>query len=353
MGANYFMTFKNPFGKSKSMEMNQNSHHSDGLALRKKAHIELAARSVTSVSEMDTRFYYEPLFFTHPAKDQKLNHQFLGHEMDYPFWISSMTGGTLHAKHINQNLAELCGKYKLGMGLGSCRPLLEGVERKEDFAVRKYLGAQPLFANLGIAQVEELSGNEDKIHEMVKSLEADGLMIHLNPLQEWFQPEGDRFKVSPLETIKRFLETAKYQVIVKEVGQGMGPKSLKALLDLPLAGIEFGAFGGTNFSRLESLRGESLEAKAPFIQVGHSASEMVEFLNILPTQNKEFIISGGVSGVLDGFELMKKLKAPSVIGMAQAYLNPAMESFESLEKYFLSQKEALLVAEGILALKGE
>lgn len=335
------------------MEINQNSHHSDGLALRKKAHIELAARSVTRSEEVDTRFYYEPLFFTHPAENEKASLKFLGHDFDFPFWISSMTGGTLHAKSINENLALLCGKYKLGMGLGSCRPLLEGQERVQDFAVRKFIGNQPLYANLGIAQVFELRGQENKIHEMVKSLEATGLIIHLNPLQEWFQPEGDRYTESPLETLKRFLETANYPVIVKEVGQGMGPRSLKALLDLPLAGIEFGAFGGTNFSLLESLRGETGEVKKPFIQVGHTAREMVEFLNILPVHKKEFIISGGVSSILDGFELMEKLKAPSVIGMAQAYLKPAIESFESLENYFLSQKEALLVARSALSLKGE
>ncbi len=335
------------------MEINQNSHHFDGLALRKKAHIELAARSVTAATEVDARFYYEPLFFTHPTSEQKSPVKFLGHDFDFPFWISSMTGGTQHAKSINENLARLCQKYKLGMGLGSCRPLLEGLERINDFSVRKFIGGQPLFANLGIAQIHELQGQENKIHEMVKSLEASGLMIHLNPLQEWFQPEGDRYSVSPLETLKKFLESASYPVMVKEVGQGMGPKSLKALLDLPLAGIEFGAFGGTNFSLLESLRGESSSEKKPFIQVGHTASEMVEFLNILPIQGKEFIISGGVRSVLDGFELRKKLKSPSVMGMAQAYLQPALESFETLENYFLSQKEALLVAEGILSLKGE
>jgi isopentenyl-diphosphate delta-isomerase len=188
---------------------------------------------------------------------------------------------------------------------------------------------------------------------MVKGLEATGLIIHLNPLQEWFQPHGDKFKFNPLTIFKKFLEHTNYPVLIKEVGQGLGPKSLKALLDLPLAGIEFGAYGGTNFSLLESLRSTGeLEFKKPFINVGHTAAEMVEILNGLPVKGKEFIISGGVRTVLDGYELKSKLKAPSVIGMASSFLAPAQENYEVLREHFIQMKEALLVANKILNLKG-
>lgn len=266
-----------------------------------------------------------------------------------------MTGGTLHAKAINQNLARLCGEQKLGMGLGSCRSLLHDDDRLEDFKLRRLMGDQPLFANLGIAQVEELL-NQNKVHlvhEMVKKVEANGLIIHLNPLQEWFQPEGDRFTASPLETITRFLEGTRYPVIVKEVGQGMGPKSLKALLDLPLSGIELAGFGGTNFSLLESMRGEDVVSKRPFINVGHTAAEMVDFLNALTPKGKEIIISGGIRSVLDGYALLSTLKAPAVIGMAQAFLGPALRGQAALDQYFSTLRESLLTARGLLTVKGE
>jgi isopentenyl-diphosphate delta-isomerase len=266
-----------------------------------------------------------------------------------------MTGGMESAHTINKNLARLCGEFKLGMGLGSCRALLNCHDRINDFAVRKYLCSQPLLANLGVAQLQELleTDGTHKLHELIKILEADGLIIHLNPLQEWFQPEGDRYQISPLKTLQRFLdEEVPYPVLVKEVGQGIGPKSLKALLELPLAGIEFGAYGGTNFSLLESLRAqENNEYKKSFIQVGHTASEMVEVLNALPTRGKEFIISGGMSSILDGFELKQKLQAPSVIGMASAFLTPAQESYDVLRNQFLQMREALLVARNILDVK--
>lgn len=349
------MTFACRSGKPNTMKTTTNPSLSEELAQRKGAHIELASRAQTSVMEVDGRFNYEPMFFTHPKSSDRWETKFLNHHLDYPIWISSMTGGTGHAGLINQNLATLCGKHKLGMGLGSCRSLLEGDDRLSDFAVRKYLGNQPLFANLGLAQLEGYvqQGQENKIHEMVKKVEANGLIIHINPLQEWFQPEGDRYQVSPMITLQKFFEKTTYQVIVKEVGQGMGPKSLKALLELPLAGIEFGAFGGTNFSLLESLRGHDSEFKSSFIKVGHTASEMVDILNALPTRNKEFIISGGIKSVLDGYELLSKIKARAVIGMANAFLGPALKGPEVLEMNFSALRESLLTAKGVLTLKGD
>ena len=167
-----------------------------------------------------------------------------------------MTGGTKLAGTINRNLAMACNEFGMGMGLGSCRIIMEDDTYFEDFNMRAIIGDDlPLWANLGIAQIEELVGKkqEDKAAELVEKLRADGLIIHVNPMQEWFQPEGDILTCPPLDTIKRFLDSFSVPVIVKEVGQGMGPESLRELLQLPLQAIEFAAFGGTNFARVELL----------------------------------------------------------------------------------------------------
>ncbi len=323
---------------------------SDELAERKEDHIQLAPKARTASAELDGRFNYEPMFFTHPSVDERWKTKFLGFELEYPLWISSMTGGTDHAEKINENLARLCGEFGLGMGLGSCRSLLTDQTRLTEFAVKKWMEKSPLYANIGIAQLEELvmAGKLGLLHEMVKRVEADGLIIHINPLQEWFQPEGDRFKISPLITLKKFLDDTSYPVIVKEVGQGMGPRSLKALLELPLAGIELAAFGGTNFTLLENMRGVEEKSREGFIYQGHTAREMVDILNALPTRDKEIIISGGIKTMLDGYELKMKLKANSVIGMASAFLAPALKDYETLRNYFLAQREALLTAKALL-----
>ena len=91
-----------------------------------------------------------------------------------PLWVSSMTGGTEKAKTINTNLARACAEFKLGMGLGSCRPLLESNARLADFQMRKHIEDRPLFTNFGIAQLEELvaNGSLGRLTEIQKSLEA-------------------------------------------------------------------------------------------------------------------------------------------------------------------------------------
>lgn len=339
------MTFEKLLGKGRAMNQQSDTRKSD--------HLDLAKEAQSPLSSVDSRFYYEPVFFSHPNNHLKGTQNFLGTSFDFPFWISSMTGGTKNAKNINSNLAQLCREFNLGMGLGSCRPLLDSSERTQDFLMRKLIGDRPFFANLGIAQIEEytLANKTEIIHEMVNRLEANGLIIHLNPLQEWFQPEGDRFKQSPILTIEKFLSHCHYPVIVKEVGQGLGPLSLAALMKLPLKAIEFGAYGGTNFALLESKRGPVNEIKKPFIQVGHTADEMVEFLNALPHEQMEFIISGGIRSILDAHYLKEKLKANSVIGMANNFLAPAMKDYESLRDYFINLKESYLTAKTLLTVK--
>lgn len=326
---------------------------------RKKDHIDLAVSAQVARASLDQRFYYEPLFSKHPHQ-LDLSSTFLGKTLRAPLWVSSMTGGTGEARHINQNLARACKEFGLGMGLGSCRVLLgDTTESKKyfsDFNLRPILGNDlPLFANLGIAQVEKLiaKGAIEQIAVMLESLQADGLIVHVNPLQEWFQPEGDRFEVSPLETITKLCSSLKTQIIVKEVGQGMGPKSLKALLDLPIAAIELAAFGGTNFTLIEQKRAQ--KEKATMAHVGHTASEMVIFLNQLLKANahygqKQIIISGGIENALDGYYLRENLKYQSVIGQAKNFLVHAND-YDSLKKYIEEEIAVLKMAKSYLTAK--
>lgn len=328
----------------------KNASISDGDD-RKKDHIDLALRSRADLSQMDNRFYYEPLFGIHPNQDSKSPVAFLNHQFDFPFWVSSMTGGTEKAELINHRLAELCQEFNLGMGLGSIRPLLESNNRFKDFDIRKTIGQRPLYANLGIAQLDEVlkQNQSHKLEDIIESLQVNGLFIHLNPLQEWFQPEGDRFTRSSLSVIEEYLSVSKTKVIVKEVGHGMGPESLKALLKLDIQGIEFGAFGGTNFSLLEQARAHK-SSPDPLSFVGHSALEMVGFVNALGAQ-KDFIISGGVSNMLDAYYLQNSLNSPSVIGFASQWLTPALESYEALKEYFKTLSQQYLVCEAYLKIK--
>lgn len=329
------------------------------ISSRKLDHIQLAFES--QLSDADHRFYYEPMLSAHPEYSAIPKVDIAGTTMQVPLWISSMTGGAEKAGKINLLLAEVCKAYGLGMGLGSCRPVLENSEYSKDFEIRKFIGDQPLFANLGIAQIEELIANNQlqALVDMVHRLEANGLIIHVNPLQEWMQPEGDRFALSPIDTVKRVLDFVDFPIIVKEVGQGFGPKSLSALLQLPLAALDYGAFGGTNFSKLENLRRESVERTLlePVQHVGHSAHEMTGWVNQLHASLGDkvlcdkIIVSGGVSTFLDGYYHLQKLSMPALYAQASPFLKYALEGEAALHQFVEAQIKGLALSYTYLTLK--
>jgi isopentenyl-diphosphate delta-isomerase len=268
-----------------------------------------------------------------------------------------MTGGTEIAYKVNHNLARVCHEFGLGMGLGSCRQLLYSDEFFADFDVRETIGLQPLLANLGIAQVIEVIKKEEylKVDQLISNLRADGLIIHINPLQEWLQPEGDKITMNPIKAIEKIVENCNFPILVKEVGQGFGPASLKALLEMDIAGIELAGFGGTNFAMLETLRSEE-SMHSHLTRVGHSAEEMVEFLNELSLSNisyleKHIIISGGIKDYLTGYYLNELCNFPSVYGQASQFLKYALEDYAVLARYVEEQIKGYKIAKQFLKIR--
>ena len=329
---------------------------------RKEQHIRLAQMAQIPEKHKNPFFHYEPLFGVHPKEEDMVKKRpFLTGIIGAPLWVSSMTGGAREAGKINGFLARVCSEFSLGMGLGSCRCLLESDRFFPDFNLRPILGKEvPFYANLGVAQVEKLleKGRAPELVNLVERLDASGLIIHINPLQEWFQPEGDRYQKAAIESIRGVLEETVLSIIVKEVGQGMGPRSLKALMHLPLQAIEFGAFGGTNFSKLESLRAQpqgdrDTGGKEDFVFVGHSAEEMVDHTNrILEEEERPqcqtFIISGGIRSALRGLRLVNSSKGDAVFAMGEPLLGAASRGYDALRGFVRKQLEELAMARAFL-----
>lgn len=328
---------------------------------RKIDHLQLTAQSQYKINPSFSvqdhsleKFYYEPMLGSHISltsviPQNSLN--FLQKKMLHPLWISSMTGGTKEAGTINRRLAEACAEFGLGMGLGSCRSLLTKNSRWSDFLMRPYLKSSPFLGNIGIAQLEQ-SLQEKKISAIIKVFEklaVDGIMVHVNPLQELAQMEGDRLQQTPLKTLTAFKKLTDLPILVKEVGQGMGPQSLKCLLELGVYGIELAGLGGTNFTQLELLRAQpkrgsfrrDASLKSYLIDIGHSAEEMVAYLNKISEttsllKHKFFIISGGRGNPVQDAKLYlswKDQQASAVIGLGQALLGPARRGSRALHKY--------------------
>lgn len=331
------------------------------MVKRKIDHIKLAETSIPASGTPDPRFNYEPLLSAHPAGNEEV--KFLGKTMNHPLWISSITGGSSDSGRINRYLAEAAAEFGLGIGLGSCRTLLKSNKYFEDFNLRPILGDNvPFFANIGIAQLEDLidKKNLDKIHELVKvKLQADGLIIHVNPVQEWLQPEGDLFKRPPIETIIEFIEDLnhEYKIIIKEVGQGIGPDSLELLLKLEVDCIEYGAYGGTNFPAIEINRNKNSYSKylKPLASIGHNANEMIEITNKLAAKNSYYcnnlIISGGINNFLDGYYFIKRSTLPAIYGMANSLLRNALISKEELLNFIKAEIEGYKFASRFLSIK--
>lgn len=329
-------------------------------AERKKDHIDLAFSSQVDKKMVDERFVYEPLFGHSNIRIPEM--KFLNKNIQLPIWVGSMTGGTNKAKAINENLAKACNKFKMGMGLGSCRQLLDSDERLADFDLRDIIGeGQPFYANLGIAQIEQLlrSNQIEKVEKLIDKLRVDGIIIHINPLQEWLQPEGDKLFQTPIATIQQFLDRIDTSVIVKEVGQGMGKESLRTLMKLPIDAIEFAAHGGTNFSKLELLRANESQKLLfqDIARIGHSANEMVEMVNQILVEDQgqikcnQFIVSGGIKNFLDGYYSIQKINATAIYGQASTLLKYAAESYDALEDFIESQLRGLELAYAYLKVK--
>ena len=148
---------------------------------------------------------------------------FLGHHLSMPLLISSMTGGTEEAGRLNRTLAEVAQEAGIGMGLGSTRAMIEHPETTKTFKVRSFAPDILLLANLGAVQLQYGYGLEI-CQRLVAETEADGLYLHLNPLQEALQPEGNTRFAGLLRKIEMLCKSLEVPVIVKEVGWGLSAR---------------------------------------------------------------------------------------------------------------------------------
>jgi len=169
------------------------------------------------------------------------------------------------------------------------------------------------------------------------------------------QPEGDVIDMNPIECIQKVITYTDTKIIVKEVGQGFGPESLRALLSLDIDGIELAGFGGTNFTKVEAMRREECP-NAEFILVGHTAAEMVDYLNDIAAEDfnvlqKDIIISGGIKDYLTGYYLNEKCRFNSVYGQASQFLKYAQEDYSTLARYVEGQIKGYKMAANFLKIK--
>jgi isopentenyl-diphosphate Delta-isomerase len=212
---------------------------------------DVAAKGVTSG--------FEAYAFVHQALPEidlaevDTSTQLFGRQLRSPLLISCMTGGTPEARRINRTLASVAQERKIAMGLGSGRALIESERTLNSFDVRDEAPDVLLFANLGAVQLNKGYATRE-CRRLVELLRADALVLHLNALQEALQPEGDTCFRGLLEKIAHLCNDAPFPVIVKEVGWGIAPDTVRALFDAGVAAVDVAGAGGTSWSEVERHR---------------------------------------------------------------------------------------------------
>ena len=209
--------------------------------------------------EYGTRAGFEDVMLVHNALPEMdwgeadLGVEFLGKKLAAPIIISAMSGGTANGGELNRKLSATAEKAGIAFALGSQRPMLEDPSKAEHFKVRKFAPTAPLIGNIGAAQLGEYPIK--KIEDMVETVEADALAVHLNALQEAVQPEGETKFEGVLDRIRKLCDALSVPLIVKETGAGISGPAARSLFLAGAKFVESSGSGGTSWSKVELERG--------------------------------------------------------------------------------------------------
>ncbi len=268
---------------------------------------------------------------------------------DYPILIDSMTGGIKIAERINRNLAIGASKFNIPISCGSQRAALEDPSLADTYKVIKEVSSDIyLIGNIGVQQL--LDDPISTASKVIKMVNADALAIHLNPLQEVVQLEGDVNFKGCIKAIEKVINEFNIPIIVKETGAGISREVAKVLVDIGVSAINVAGAGGTSWSAVEIIRNKLImkdEFKSkiaePFREWGiPTAASLIEVLSVA---NIPVIASGGIRS---GIDIAKAIAlGAAFVGIAKPFLKAALESEDSvidtLEIFIEQLKMAMLL----------
>jgi len=301
-----------------------NKKVSDETANRKQDHIEICCNKLHEI-EMSVTTGFEDIHFVPNALPDinldniNMNTEFLKHDFDYPIFISSITGGTKLAKKINSRLAKLAEKYNIGMGVGSQRAAIEDEANTDSFTiVRQHAPNAFVAANLGAVQFN-YDFTIKQAEEAVEMINADALILHLNPLQEVIQPEGNTNFSNLTTKIKEIGKKLKQPLIVKEVGSGISQDIALDLVDGDIPVIDIAGAGGTSWSQIEAIRakqqGLTKEQRVGELFKDWGLPTAVSTIEVGKFRDRVEIISSG--GIRNGLQAAKALAiGAKLVGIA-------------------------------------
>lgn len=283
---------------------------------------------------------FEDIKFVHRAlpeiekRDIDTSTMVFNHRFAAPLIVGALTGGTTEAEEINANIAEAVEELGLGMGVGSQRIALENRKLSKTFTVaREKAPTAFLLANLGAPQLVKGYGVREA-RKAVEMIDANALVIHLNPLQETIQPEGEPNYRGVIEKIREIAQNLEVPVIVKETGAGIAKEEAKKLEAVGVKGIDVSGVGGTSFAAVEYYRAEQTKNKFQqklgddFWDWGiPTAAAIVE---VSKTVQIPVIASGGIR---NGIHIAKALAlGASLTSISTPILHSAVEGVEKVKE---------------------
>lgn len=266
-----------------------------------------------------------------------------GKQLKAPLIISPMTGGIEAARRINRNLAQAAQAMGIAMGVGSQRCAIEDSELAITYQIRDVAPDILLFANLGAVQLNYGYGVAE-CQKAVEMIQADALMLHLNPLHEALQPDGNTNFAGLLGKIERICHKLPVPVIVKEVGCGISQSLAQKLAAAGVSGIDTAGVGGTSWSEVERYRACSeitINVATAFRNWGILTADSI----LMVQQGAPGITLIASGGVRTGIDAAKAIAlGADAVGIAAPFLKAAAISAEAVVQAIKETVEGLRIA---------
>ncbi|MCW4115510.1 type 2 isopentenyl-diphosphate Delta-isomerase [Aurantimonas sp. MSK8Z-1] len=306
----------------------------DTIAGRKGEHLDIVQRPKLDHARAATGF--DRIRFRHCALPEldldaiDLSTSLFGRPLRLPFLISSMTGGPERSARINIRLAEAAQERGVALAVGSQRVALEGRGTGGlDRDLRRRAPDVPILGNVGAAQLAAGWG-VDEARRAVEMIDADALILHLNPLQEAVQRCGDRDWRGVLAGIERLARDLGRPVVVKEVGAGISAAVARRLVEAGVAAIDVAGAGGTSWAAVEAERARDAAGRAIALTFSDwgipTASAIGEVRAACPD-----ILLIGSGGIRNGVDAAKAIRlGADLVGQAAGLLQAAEASTQAV-----------------------
>lgn len=296
-----------------------------GMTTRKLRHIDACLTGPVEYVGVQTGFQWFDLPYNALTQTSlaaiDLNTRFLDSPLRAPVLIGAMTGGAELARTINRHLAAAAQELGIGMMLGSQRIMLDDSGAAASFEVRDQAPDVLLIGNIGLAQVSEAI--IPKLSAALERVGANALAVHINPLQEAMQVDGDTDFSGSLDALRLLATELDYPVMVKEVGHGIGAAAAAGLRGLPIAAVDVAGAGGTSWARVEQVvRYGQVRYPAVADWGIPTAQALMEVRKTLP--GMPLVASGGIRSGMDAAKAIAL--GADVVAVARPLLAPAIES---------------------------